>query len=341
MGTVLDMGASINMMPLVLYKQLKIQSIKLTSITLTMADNTPKTPVGMVEEVYMNVHGLTVPVEFVVLDVKGGGSYSRDWKLLFGRSFRDIVGMVVDILSRNILFSCGGKSVNFKVDRSKGSQVDDCLVLEAPKLRKKRSRVLALVQAFEGVTDMKKGNHDCLNEQEAIELEEDDLAIRTFEEIGNVDFANELVIRTMDFWVAPYYSMKHTNLKLDLAFWHVFISHSLIPSKHRTLVNFNAAMVLYYILYDQLVDIGFLVEREILELGCIRVDKQSLIFPSLITNFCKEARVTWLNQLRERNLSGVRVRTGKKKLLKGQAQAEDVPEQTGVEQDYEDYIDYD
>ncbi|KAK1588570.1 hypothetical protein Q3G72_024674 [Acer saccharum] len=80
--------------------------------------------------------------------------------------------------------SCGGKSVNFKVDRPKGSQVDACLVLEAPKLRKKRSRVFALVQAFEGISNMKKGNHDCLNEQEAIELEEDDSATRTFEEIG-------------------------------------------------------------------------------------------------------------------------------------------------------------
>ncbi|KAK0586009.1 hypothetical protein LWI29_037800 [Acer saccharum] len=93
-------------------------------------------------------------------------------------------GMVVDILSKNISFSYGGKSVNFKVDRPKGSQVDDCLVLEAPKLRKKRSQVFTLVQAFEGIFDMKKGNHDCLNEQEAIELEKDDSATRTFEEIG-------------------------------------------------------------------------------------------------------------------------------------------------------------
>ncbi|KAK1564728.1 hypothetical protein Q3G72_010191 [Acer saccharum] len=54
-------------------------------------------------------------------------------------------------------------------------------------LKKKRSRVLTLVQAFEGVTDMKKGNHDCLNEQETIELEEDDLTTRTFEEIGELE----------------------------------------------------------------------------------------------------------------------------------------------------------
>ncbi|KAI9153785.1 hypothetical protein LWI28_016479 [Acer negundo] len=68
MGAVFDMGASINMMPLEVYKHLKIQSIKPTSHTLIMADNSSTTPVGIVEEVYLNVHSLIVPVEFVVLD---------------------------------------------------------------------------------------------------------------------------------------------------------------------------------------------------------------------------------------------------------------------------------
>ncbi|KAI9161624.1 hypothetical protein LWI28_019146 [Acer negundo] len=126
--------------------------------------------------------------------------------------------------------------------------------------------------------------------------------------------------------------MKHTSLRLELGFWHVFISHSLIPRKHRTSVNFNAAMVLYCILQNQLVDIGFLIKREILELGGVRVDKQPLIFPSLITTFCREVgvdfgsdsfdnglgpvgRFTWNDQLRERNPLGVIVQTGKKKSM--------------------------
>ena len=136
----------------------------------------------------------------------------------------------------------------------------------------------------------------------------------------------------MDFWVAPDYRMKHTNLKLELGFWHVFISHSLIPKKHRTSVNFNAATILHCILHGELVDIGFLVKREILELGSIRVNKQPLIFPNIITAFCKDARVdfgadpfegglrpidraTWNNQLTKRDPSRVRVKTGKKKSI--------------------------
>ena len=150
----------------------------------------------------------------------------------------------------------------------------------------------------------------------------------------NVELANQLVIRPMEFWVAPDHRMKHTNLLLELGFWHVFISYSLIPRKHRTTVNFNAATVLHCILRDELIDIGYLVKREILEVGSIRVDKQALIFPSLITAFFKEAgvdfgsdcvdsglgsagRTTWNDQLRERNPSGVIVRTGRKKAGRG------------------------
>ena len=128
MGAVLDMGASINMMPLEVYNKLKIQPLKPTSMTLTMANNSLTTLVCVIEEVHVNVHGLLVPMDFVVLDTKRGGSHDRDWKLLFGRSFMAIASMVVDILSRNISFSCGGKSVSFKVDRPKENQVDDCLV---------------------------------------------------------------------------------------------------------------------------------------------------------------------------------------------------------------------
>ena len=124
----------------------------------------------------------------------------------------------------------------------------------------------------------------------------------------------------------------------------MFISHSLIPRKYRTAVNFTAAMVLHCIQEGQLIDIGHLVKKEILELGCIRVDKQPLIFPSLITAFCQEAGVdfgvdgfdlglgpvdrgTWLHQASERNPSGIRVRTGRKKSVASSSrQQEEIPE---------------
>ncbi|KAK1553545.1 hypothetical protein Q3G72_000211 [Acer saccharum] len=73
----------------------------------------------------------------------------------------------------DIAFNRGGKSVKFNGNRPKDRREDGCLVLKVPKSRKKKSRVVDLVQALEMVTEMEEGNHDCLLEQEAIKLEDE------------------------------------------------------------------------------------------------------------------------------------------------------------------------
>ncbi|KAI9162081.1 hypothetical protein LWI28_023655 [Acer negundo] len=90
-----------------------------------------------------------------MLPLEGGETSGRDWKLLLGRSFRATAGMVVDIRSRDISFSCGGKSVNFK-----------------------------------GVNEMEIGNQDCVKERQECELEEEEVITITFEEIGELEKDN-------------------------------------------------------------------------------------------------------------------------------------------------------
>ncbi|KAK3195388.1 hypothetical protein Dsin_026698 [Dipteronia sinensis] len=63
----------------------------------------------------------------------------------------------------------------------------------------------------------------------------------------NMNMANELVIQIMDFWVAPNYPLRHTNLKIELGLCHIFISHSLRPRTHQTTVAFEVAMLIHYI----------------------------------------------------------------------------------------------
>ena len=65
----------------------------------------------------------------------------------------------------DITLNRGGKSVKFNGNRPKDKQEDVCLVLKAPKSRKKKSHVVDLIQAWEMVTKMEEGNHDCLLEQ--------------------------------------------------------------------------------------------------------------------------------------------------------------------------------
>ncbi|RVW88287.1 hypothetical protein CK203_038722 [Vitis vinifera] len=64
----LDLGASVNLLPYSVYKQLGLGELKPTSITLSLADRSVKIPRGMIEDVLVQVDNFYYPVDFVVLD---------------------------------------------------------------------------------------------------------------------------------------------------------------------------------------------------------------------------------------------------------------------------------
>ncbi|WJZ84466.1 hypothetical protein VitviT2T_004069 [Vitis vinifera] len=63
-----DLGASVNLLPYSIYKQLGLGDLKPTSITLSLADRSVKIPRGMIEDVLIQVDKFYYPVDFVVLD---------------------------------------------------------------------------------------------------------------------------------------------------------------------------------------------------------------------------------------------------------------------------------
>ena len=66
----LDLGASVNLLPFSMYKQLGLGELKLTTITLSLADRSIKIPKGIVEDVLIYVDIFYYPVDFVVLDTE-------------------------------------------------------------------------------------------------------------------------------------------------------------------------------------------------------------------------------------------------------------------------------
>ena len=62
------MGASVNLLPYSVYKQLGLGELKPTNNTLSLADRSVKIPKGIVEDVLVKVDKLYYPVDFVVLD---------------------------------------------------------------------------------------------------------------------------------------------------------------------------------------------------------------------------------------------------------------------------------
>ena len=83
----LDLWASINLLPYSVYKQLGLGEIKPTNITLSLADRSVKIPKVIVEDVLVKVDKFYYLVDFVVLDTEPIASGPNHVPIILGRPF--------------------------------------------------------------------------------------------------------------------------------------------------------------------------------------------------------------------------------------------------------------
>ena len=83
----LDLGASVNLLPYLVYKQLRLGELKPTTITLSLADRSIKIPKGIVEDVLIQVDKFYYPVDFVVLDIEPVAVGANYVPIILGRPF--------------------------------------------------------------------------------------------------------------------------------------------------------------------------------------------------------------------------------------------------------------
>ena len=81
----LDLRASVNLLPYLVYKQLGLGELKPTTITLSLADRSVKIPKGIVEDVLVKVHKFYYPVDFVVLDIEPVATGANYVPIILGR----------------------------------------------------------------------------------------------------------------------------------------------------------------------------------------------------------------------------------------------------------------
>ncbi|XP_071918995.1 uncharacterized protein [Coffea arabica] len=85
-NTLLDLGASINVMPKSMYVSLNLGPLKEIEIIIQLADRTNAYPDGLVEDVLVKVNELVCPADFYILDMDD--DHSPDpLPLLLGRPF--------------------------------------------------------------------------------------------------------------------------------------------------------------------------------------------------------------------------------------------------------------
>ena len=83
----LDLGASVYLLPYSMYKQLGLGELTPTSITLSLADRSIKIPKGTVEDVLIQVDKFYYPVDFVILDTKPATIEANYVPIILGRPF--------------------------------------------------------------------------------------------------------------------------------------------------------------------------------------------------------------------------------------------------------------
>ncbi|GKC29897.1 reverse transcriptase domain-containing protein [Tanacetum coccineum] len=107
-----DLGASINLMPLSVWKTLSLPDLSTTRITLELATRTVAYPVGIAEDVFVQVGKFSFPADFVVVD------YEVDHRipLILGRTFLRTAHALVDVHGKKLTLRVGGEELVFNVE---------------------------------------------------------------------------------------------------------------------------------------------------------------------------------------------------------------------------------
>ena len=105
----IDLGASINFMPLSMCKRIGNLKIDPTKMTLQLADRSITRPYRVVEDVLVKAHHFTFSVDFVIMDIEE----DTEIPFILGRPFMLIANCVVDMGNGNLELSIDNQKITF------------------------------------------------------------------------------------------------------------------------------------------------------------------------------------------------------------------------------------
>ncbi|XP_069150751.1 uncharacterized protein [Solanum lycopersicum] len=109
-----DLGASINIMPLSIYKTIGLGDPKPTRMRLLIADQTVKRPIGILHDVLLKVESFIFLADFVIFD------YEVDFEvpIILGRPSLDTGRALVDMEKGQMKFRLNNEEETFHICRS-------------------------------------------------------------------------------------------------------------------------------------------------------------------------------------------------------------------------------
>ncbi|GJZ39077.1 reverse transcriptase domain-containing protein [Tanacetum coccineum] len=109
-----DLGASINLMPLSIWKKLSLPELTPTRMILELADRSTTSPSGIAEDVFVKVGKFHFPADFVVVD------YVVDPRvpLILGRPFLRTARALIDVYGEELTLRVDDEAITFKVGQT-------------------------------------------------------------------------------------------------------------------------------------------------------------------------------------------------------------------------------
>ncbi|GJY62894.1 putative reverse transcriptase domain-containing protein [Tanacetum coccineum] len=109
-NALVDLGASVSVMPLSTYLNLGLGELAHTRLTVELADRTVKYPKGIAKNVLVGIGKFTFPIDFIILDMP------EDVKvpLILGRPFLSTARAKIDVYKRKITLRVGEEKIIFK-----------------------------------------------------------------------------------------------------------------------------------------------------------------------------------------------------------------------------------
>ena len=113
--SLLDLGASVNLLPYSVYKQLGLGELKPTNITLSLADRSVKIPKGIVEDVLVKVDKFYYPVDFVVLDTEPIKNGPNHVPIILGRPLLATANAIINCQNGVMQLTFGNMTLELNI----------------------------------------------------------------------------------------------------------------------------------------------------------------------------------------------------------------------------------
>ena len=104
-----DLGASVSVMPKVVYNKLNHHALAPTAMCLQLADQTVRYSAGIVENIPVKIQNFFIPVDFVVLDME----VDAKAPLILGRPFLSTANAHIDVGAGEIQLNINGQQEKF------------------------------------------------------------------------------------------------------------------------------------------------------------------------------------------------------------------------------------